>query len=75
MDDLLAKNALIESHVTNRDVKIRHTDVDLRHQLVYVPLVFTRETMDLNFQEMDKEGQFRGNIPAAGHSFNNSDSD
>ena len=57
--------------MTNLDVKIRHTDVDLRHQFVYVPLVFTRETMDLDFQEMDREGQVRGNLPVAGHSFNN----
>ena len=71
VDDLLAKNALIESHVTNMEVKIRHTDVDLRHQFVYMPLVFTRDTMDLDFQEMNKEEQVRGNLPVSGHSFNN----
>ena len=69
--DLLAKKALIESHVTNMEVKIRHTDVDLRHKFVYGPLVFTRDTMDLDFQEMNREEQVKGNLPVAGHSFNN----
>ena len=71
MDDLLAKNALIENHVTNMRVKIRHTDVDLRHQFVYVPLVYTRDTMDLDFQEMNREERATGNLPVSGHSFNN----
>ena len=71
VDDLLAKNALIESHVSNMEVKIRHTKVDLRHKFVYMPLVFTRDTMDLDFQEMHKEEQVKGNLPVAVHSFNN----
>ena len=71
VDDLLAKNALIESHVTNMKVKIRHTDVDLRHQFVYVPLVYTRDTMDLDFQEMNREERATGNLPVSGYSFNN----
>jgi hypothetical protein len=71
VDDLLAMNALIESLVTNMEVKIRHTKVDLRHKCVYVPLVFTRDTMDLDFQEMNREEQVKGNLPVAGHSFNN----
>ena len=66
MEDLLAKNALIESHVTNMKVKIRHTDVDLRHQFVYVPLVYTRDTMDLDFQEMNREERATGNLPVSG---------
>ena len=71
VDELLAKNALVESYVANMEVKIRHTKVDLRHQFVYVPLVFTRDTMDLDFQEMNKEEQVKGNLPVAGNSFNN----
>ena len=71
VEDLLAENASIESNVTNLDVKIRNTDVDLRHQFVYVPLVYSRETMDLDFQEMVREEQVRGNLPVAGLSFNN----
>jgi hypothetical protein len=63
VEDLLAKNALIESHVINLDVKIRNTDVDLRHQFVYVPLVYSRETMDLDFQEMDRGGRSGGTSP------------
>ena len=66
MEDLLAENASIESYKTNLDVKIRNTDVDLRHQFVYVPLVYSRETMDLDFQEMVREEQVRGNLPMAG---------
>ena len=60
VEDVLAKNASIESHVTNLDVKIRNTDVDLRHQFVYMPLVYSRETMDLDVQEMDREGRSGG---------------
>ena len=69
MDDLLAKNTLIKSHVSNMEVKIRHTKVDLRHKFVYMPLVFTRDTLDLDFQEMNREEQDTGNLPVAGHSF------
>ena len=71
VEDLLVKNALIENHVTNMRVKIRHTDVDLRHQFVYVPLVYTRDTMDLDFQEMNREERATGNLPVSGYSFNN----
>ena len=70
VEDLLAKNALIENHVTNMRVKIRHTDVDLRHQFIYVTLVYTRDTMDLDFQEMNREERATGNLPVSGHSFN-----
>ena len=57
--------------MTSLDVKIRNTDVDLRHKFVYVPLVYSRETMDLDFQEMERERQVRWNLPVAGPSFNN----
>ena len=34
-------------------------------------LVYSRETMDLDFQEMVREEQVRGSLPVAGLSFNN----
>ena len=71
VEELLAENASMESFVTSLDVKIRNTDMDLRHKFVYVPLVYSRETMDLDFQEMERERQVRGSLPTAGHSFNN----
>ena len=71
VEDLLAKNAIIEKHVAKMEVKIRHTSVDLRHQFIYVPLVYTRDTMDLDFQEMGREERDTGNLPVSGHSFNN----
>jgi hypothetical protein len=71
VEELLAENASMESFVTSLDVKIRNTDVDLRHKFVYVPLVYSREAMDLDFQEMERERQVRGSLPVAGPSFNN----
>ena len=72
MEDLLAKNALIENHVSNMEVKISHTRVDLKHKFMYVPLVYTRDTLDLDFQEMNGEERDTGNLPVAGQSFSNS---
>ena len=53
------------------ECKIRHTVVDVGHKFIYVPLVYTRETMDLEFQKMEREEQHTGNLPVFGHSFNN----
>ena len=71
MEDLLAKNSIIEKHVAKMECKIRHTGVGVKHQFIYVPLVYTRDTMDLEFQVMEKEEQYTGNLPVFGHSFNN----
>ena len=71
VEDLLAKNATIEKHVAKMEVKIRHTSVNLRHQFIYVPLAYTRDTMILDFQEMGREERDTGNLPVSGHSFNN----
>ena len=60
VEDLLEKNAIIESHVSKMEVKIRHTSVDLRHQYIPVPLVYTRDTCDLDLQDM---GWSRGASP------------
>ena len=70
VEELLAKNKSMESFVTSLDVKIRSTDVDLRHKFVHVPLIYNRETMDRDFQEMERERQVRGNLPVASQSFN-----
>ena len=71
VEDLLAKNSIIEKHVAKMECKIRHTGVGVKHQFIYVPLVYTRDTMDLEFQVMEKEEQYTGNLPVFGHSFNN----
>ena len=71
VEELLAKNLIIEEHVTKMECKIRHTVVDVRHKFIYVPLVYTRDTMDLEFQVMEREEQYTGNLPVFGHSFNN----
>ena len=69
--ELLARNLLIENHVTSMECRIRHTVVDVGHKFIYVPLVYTRETSDLEFRGMEKEEQDTGNLPVFGHSFNN----
>jgi len=69
--ELLAKNLIIENHVAKMECKIRHTVVDVGHKFIYVPLVYTRDTMDLEFHVMEKEEQDTGNLPVFGHSFNN----
>ena len=71
VEDLLEKNAIIENHVSNMEVRIRHTSVDLKHQFIPVPLVYTRDTCDLDFQEMDKVERATGSLPVAGQSFTN----
>ena len=53
------------------EVKIRHTSVDLRHQFIPVSLVYTRDTCDLDFQEMNRVERGTGDLPVAGQSFNN----
>ena len=60
----------MESFVTSLEVRIRNTDVDLRYKFVHVPLVYNRETMNREFQEMERERQVRGNLPVASQSFN-----
>ena len=70
MEELLAKNKSMESFVTSLEVKIRHTEVILGHKFVHVPLVYSRETMSRDFQEMERERVARGNLPVAGQSFN-----
>ena len=45
--------------------------LDVGHKFIYVPLVYTRETSDLEFRGMEKEEQDTGNLPVFGHSFNN----
>ena len=67
--DLLAKNEVIESHVTQMEVKIRHVSVDLKHQFILVPLVFTRDTCDLEIQVMDKVLNDTGSLPVIGQAF------
>ena len=57
MEELLPENKSMESFVTSLDVKIRNTDVDLRQKFVHVPLVYNRETMNRDFQEMERERQ------------------
>ena len=71
VEDLLEKNALIKNHVSKMEVKIRHTSVDLRHQFIPVPLVYIRDTCDLDFQEMNRVERDTGSLPVAGQSFNN----
>ena len=56
VDDLLEKNALVENYVSNMEVKIRHTRVDLKHKFIPVPLVYTRDTLDLDFRPGDERG-------------------
>ena len=69
--ELLAKNLIIEDHVTKMECKIRHTVVDVGHKFIYVPLVYTRETSDLEFHGLEREEQDTGNLPVFGTSFNN----
>ena len=69
MEDLLAKNEVIESHVTQMEVKIRHVSVDLKHQYIPVPLAYTRDTCDLDLQDMNKVKKETGSLPVAGQSF------
>ena len=71
VNELLAKNKFMESFVTSLEVNIRNTDVNLRHKFVHVPLIYSRETMSCDFQEMERERVARGNLPVAGQSFNN----
>ena len=70
MEELLAKNKSMKSFVTSLKVKIRNTDVDLRHKFVLVPLVYNKKTCSCDFQEMEKV-RLVGNSPMAGQSFNN----
>jgi len=67
--DLLAKNEIIENHVAQMDVKIRHVSVDLKHQFIPVPLAYTRDTCDLEIQDMNKVLKETGSLPVAGQSF------
>jgi len=69
--ELLAKNLIIENHVTKLECKIRHTAVDVGHKFIYVPLVYTRETMDLEFHVLEREERSTEILPVFGHSFNN----
>jgi hypothetical protein len=71
VEELVAKNLIIEKRVTSLKCRIRHTDVDLGHKFILVPLVYTRETMDLEFKVMGEEEQHTGKLPVSGHSFNN----
>ena len=69
--ELLCRNQLIENHVTRMECRIRGTVVDVGHKFIMVPLVYTRETSDLEFYGLEKEGQDTGNLPVFGSSFNN----
>ena len=69
--ELLARNQLIENHVTSMECKIRDTVVDVGHKFILVPLVYTRETSDLEFHGLERDGQDTGNLPVFGTSFNN----
>ena len=56
----------------DRQKAIRRHETKYLHNLpLQVPLVFTRDTMDRDFQEMNREEQVKGNLPVSGHSFNN----
>ena len=53
----------MESFVTGLKVRIRNTEVNLRHKFVHVPLVYSKETMSRDFQEMERERLARGTSP------------
>ena len=55
--------------MTGLKVRIRNTEVILRHKFVHVPLVYSKETMSRDFQEMERERLATGNFPVAGQSF------
>ena len=55
VEKLFAENKSMESFVTSLDVKNRNTDVEMRYKFVHVPLVYSRETMDRDFQKMERE--------------------
>jgi len=71
VDELLDRNIIVENHVTKLACKIRHTAVDVRHKFIYVPLVYTRETMDLELHVLEREERSTEILPVFGHSFNN----
>ena len=54
--------------MTGLKVRIRNTEVDVRHKFVLVPLIYNKETCSRDFQEMEKE-RLAGNSPVAGQSF------
>ena len=68
MEELFDKNKSMKSFVTGLKVRIRNTEVNLRHKFVHVPLVYSKETMSRDFQEMERE-RLAGNFPVAGQSF------
>ena len=70
MEELYDINKSMESVVTDLKVKIRNTNVDLRHKFVLVPLVYNKETCSRDFQEMERDREV-GNSPVAGQSFPN----
>ena len=51
------------------DVQIRHVSVNLKHEFILVPLVFTRDTCDLEIQAMDKVLNDTGSLPVLGQAF------
>jgi len=69
--ELIARNQTIENQVTRMECKIRGTVVDLRHKFIFVPLVYTRETSDLEFYGLEREERDTGNLPVFGSSFTN----
>ena len=69
VNDLLAKNKVIEDYVAEMDVQIRHVSVNLKHEFILVPLVFTRDTCDLEIQAMDKVLNDTGSLPVLGQAF------
>ena len=69
VNDLLAKNKVIEDYVAEMDVQIRHVSVNLKHEFILVPLVFTRDTCDLEIQAMDKVLNDTGSLPVIGQAF------
>ena len=69
--ELIVRNQAIERVVTGMECKIRGTVVDLRHKFILVPLVYTRETSDLEFYGLEKEERDTGNLPVFGSSFTN----
>ena len=69
VEDLLTKNEIIENHVAQMEVKIRHVSVELKHQYIPVPLAYTRDTCDLDLQDMNKVKKDTGSHPVAGQSF------
>ena len=60
--ELFDINKLAESVVTDLDVKIRNTDVNLDHKFVIVSLVYNKEACNRDFLEMEKDRAI-GNTP------------